>query len=225
MAKELHELVSQTVLKITGTQVQTERAACAALIAYLTQQQVADLIMDREDLKLLIELAIIYSEEKEAELLTPEFYTVLAGLEGVFARFSKVLKKDCDEKHIAKIKEVCDVVVGLFPFVAYEFTNGNTIAVRFSHAVTEQYLFTLMEWSPVKDVKGEYSTCVRFSPEIIPSKEEPKNVIPEKYTTDRFRWSQKGRKDRAWYCYYLSMGQLYDLLSSNPEILRPDELH
>lgn len=223
---ELHQLVQQTIQTITGIEAQTHRTACAALISFLTQQGQTELIVDREDLKLLVELAAIYHEKPESELLTPAFYTALAGTKGAFIRSKRPFDKD-DEETKKRVNAACQVIQDLYPHVYFEESDkSKQLVITFKSAVTDVPLFSLLDWAYLEEVTTELSATVRFTKESLPTEEEKmKEIVPDEFLDDRFSWTHKGRRENYWFCKYLSMGQLYKLLTIKPEILKPNEIH
>lgn len=199
-------LIIDVVEKITGVRPKNHKQIKGELIAFLNEKGAGDLVVD-DDIQMLIEMCIVYSDLSSSEIITRELLDEL---------YEKPLYKRVGPRLIPKtrltdkrvVEKFAELIVSLHPDLHFTLKKHGVAFLDDINVV-----FSFEQFRAVEDVPNEYSGWLVFP--RIRTAEDAATLIPENYRDDK-KWVFKTlrKKYSRLEGRYFTITEALDLLTN-----------
>jgi len=206
MTPGLKDIASKIVGKDLSTA--TELQVVAELKVFITKADAADLILD-DDVEVLFEIALIYSDLDSSELMTKVSKEVLNIHTPEYIRVGKTLRPDTVAADKRKMKKFATTMCGLHSDLNYQIKKSGVVFLDDTNAV-----FSFEQWRSLEGLPHEHSGKVILN--RVHDQKTLEKLVPKKYLEQK-KWEFLTKYKRCEGTY-ITETELLDLML-NREII------
>lgn len=201
------KVVIDAVENITGRRPKTIQQVKAELISFLAKNHASDLIVDKDDVVMLFELAAIYSDIDTDKLINTQLLSQLSNQE-LYKRVGRRLIPKQRSTDLFIIEKIAETVIGLHPDLHYIIKKHGISFVDDINVV-----FSFEQIRSIENFPKEHSGVIIFP--RIRTKQDRDKIIPLKYLNDKV-WTFKTLRDKYSRLdgRYFTTAELYDLITN-----------